>query len=35
LLGSHIIADQGFGFIEQSRDILPRFREHGRISADL
>lgn len=34
-MGSHIIADQDFGAIEQNRDIPRRFREQGRISEDL
>jgi len=34
-MGSHVIADENLGAIEQSRDIPRRFREHGRISEDL
>lgn len=34
-MGSHIIAEENLGVVEQSRDIPRRFREHGRISEDL
>ncbi len=34
-MGSHIIAEENLGAVEQSRDIPRRFREHGRISEDL
>jgi uncharacterized protein YutE (UPF0331/DUF86 family) len=34
-MGSHIIADEAMGSVEQSRDIPRRFREHGRITEDL
>jgi len=34
-MGSHVIADENLGAVEQSRDIPRRFREHGRISEDL
>jgi uncharacterized protein YutE (UPF0331/DUF86 family) len=34
-MGSHVIADENLGSVEQSRDIPRRFREHGRISEDL
>jgi uncharacterized protein YutE (UPF0331/DUF86 family) len=34
-MGSHIIADENLGSVEQSRDIPRRFREHGRITEDL
>lgn len=34
-MGSHILAHQNLGAIEQSRDIPRRFFEHGHISEDL
>lgn len=34
-MGSHIIADEGFGGIEQSRDIPRRFREAGHIGEEM
>lgn len=34
-MGSHIIADENLGTIEQSRDIPLRMREHGYINEDL
>jgi len=34
-MGSHIIADEKLGSVEQSRDIPRRFREHGRITGDV
>lgn len=34
-MGAHIVADEGLGSIEQSRDIPLRFREHGRIDDEL
>lgn len=34
-IGSHIIAEEDLGTIEQSRDIPGRLREHGNISEDL
>ncbi|MDZ7670551.1 MAG: DUF86 domain-containing protein [Gammaproteobacteria bacterium] len=34
-MGSHIIADETLGSVEQSRDIPRRFREHGLLTEDL
>lgn len=34
-IGSHIVADENLGSIEQSRDVPRRLREHGHISEDL
>lgn len=34
-MGSHIIADENLGSVEQSRDIPRRFREHGQITESL
>lgn len=34
-MGSHIIADENLGSVEQSRDIPRRFREHGLITEGL
>jgi uncharacterized protein YutE (UPF0331/DUF86 family) len=34
-MGSHIVADENLGTVEQSRDIPRRFLEHGRITESL
>ncbi|GAB4296095.1 MAG: DUF86 domain-containing protein [Thiohalomonadaceae bacterium] len=34
-MGSHIVADEGLGTVEQGRDIPRLFREHGFIDTDL
>lgn len=34
-MGSHIVADEGLGTVEQGRDIPRLFREHGYIDAEL
>jgi uncharacterized protein YutE (UPF0331/DUF86 family) len=34
-VGTHIVADENLGTIEQSRDVPQRMREHGYLSEDL
>lgn len=34
-MGSHIVADEGLGTVQQGRDIPRLFREHGFIDVDL